>query len=77
MAKNKPPKGDNSAFLKHGADAYYEYAKSLDDAAKAEDKAKAQAGAGQDRGVVQGVPLGPQDAMRSSSDSSGTADPGG
>ena len=42
MAKNKPPKGDKSAYLKR-ADAYYEYAKSLDDAAKAEDKAKAQA----------------------------------
>ena len=42
LAKNKPPKGDNSAYLKR-ADAYYEYAKSLNDAAKAEDKAKAQA----------------------------------
>jgi cytochrome c556 len=41
LAKNKPPKGDNSAFKKR-ADAYYEYAKSLAAAAKAEDKAKAQ-----------------------------------
>ena len=41
LAKNKPPKGDKSAFKKR-ADAYYEYAKALDDAAKAEDKAKAQ-----------------------------------
>lgn len=41
LAKNKPPKGDNSAFKKR-ADAYYEYAKALDAAAKAEDKAKAQ-----------------------------------
>ena len=42
LAKNKPPKGDNSAYLKR-ADAYHEYAKSLNDAAKAKDKTKAQA----------------------------------
>ena len=42
LAKNKPPKGDNSAYLKR-ADAYYEYVKSLNAAAKAEDKTKAQA----------------------------------
>jgi cytochrome c556 len=41
LAKNQPPKGDNSAFKKR-ADAYYQYAKSLDDDAKAEDKAEAQ-----------------------------------
>ena len=42
LAKNEPPKGDKSAFVKL-ADAYYQNAKALDDAAKAEDKAKAQA----------------------------------
>ena len=41
LAKNQPPKGDKSAFDKRAKD-YYQYAKALDDAAKAEDKAKAQ-----------------------------------
>ncbi len=41
LAKNKPPKGTKSAFKKR-ANAYYQYAKDLDAAAKAEDKAKAQ-----------------------------------
>jgi cytochrome c556 len=41
LAKNQPPRGDKSAFDKR-ARAYYQYAKALDDAAKAEDKAKAQ-----------------------------------
>ena len=58
LAKNEPPRGDKSAFEKR-ADAYYQYAKALDDAAKAEDKAKAQVGAEQDRGLVQGLPRGP------------------
>jgi cytochrome c556 len=42
LAKNEPPRGDKSAF-EQLANAYYQNAKSLDDASKAEDKAKAQA----------------------------------
>ena len=42
LAKNKPPRGDKAAFEKL-ANAYHENAKALDAAAKAEDKAKAQA----------------------------------
>jgi cytochrome c556 len=42
LAKNTPPRGDKAGFEKH-ADAYYQNAKSLDDAVKAEDRAKAQA----------------------------------
>jgi cytochrome c556 len=41
LAKNKPPRGDRSAFEKR-ANAYHEAAKSLATAAKEEDKAKAQ-----------------------------------
>ena len=42
LAKNEPPRGERSAFEKR-AKAYYQYAESLDAAAKAKDKAKAQA----------------------------------
>ena len=42
LAENKPPRGDESAY-EQLAKAYYENAKSLDAAAKAEDKAGAQA----------------------------------
>jgi cytochrome c556 len=42
LAKNEPPRGDKAAFVEL-ADAYYQNAKALDDAAKAEGKAKAQA----------------------------------
>jgi cytochrome c556 len=42
LAKNEPPQGDKSAFVQL-ADAYYQNAKALDDAASSEDKAKAQA----------------------------------
>jgi cytochrome c556 len=42
LAKNTPPRGDKADFEKR-ADAYYQHAKSLDDATKAEDRAKAQA----------------------------------
>ena len=41
LAKNDPPKGGKSAFEKR-AKAYYQYAKSLNEAAKAKDKGKAQ-----------------------------------
>ena len=42
LSKNDPPRGEKADFVKL-ADAYYQNAKALDDAAKAEDKAKAQA----------------------------------
>lgn len=42
LSKNDPPRGEKSDFVKL-ANAYYEDAKALDDASKAEDKAKAQA----------------------------------
>jgi cytochrome c556 len=42
LGKNDPPRGDKAAYDKL-ANAYYENAKSLDDAAKAEDTAKAKA----------------------------------
>jgi hypothetical protein len=42
LAKNEPPRGDRSAF-EQLANAYYQNVKALDDGAKAEDKAKAQA----------------------------------
>jgi cytochrome c556 len=42
LAKNDPPRGEKADFEKRG-NVYYDTAKALDDAAKAEDKAKAQA----------------------------------
>ena len=42
MAKNDPPRGEKADFKKL-ADAYYENSKAMDDAAKKEDKSKAQA----------------------------------
>jgi cytochrome c556 len=42
LPENEPPKGDKSAYEKR-AEAYYENAKALDAAAKAEDKTGAQA----------------------------------
>jgi cytochrome c556 len=42
LEKNEPPRGDKADFEKL-AKAYYKNAKALDDAAKAEDKGKAQA----------------------------------
>lgn len=42
MAKNDPPKGDKAGY-EELAEAYYESSKKMDDAAKAEDKAAAQA----------------------------------
>jgi cytochrome c556 len=42
LAKNEPPRGDKSAFVQLG-DAYYQSAKALDTAAKAEDTAKVRA----------------------------------
>jgi cytochrome c556 len=42
LARKEPPRGDKSDFVEL-ADAYYQNAKALDDAAKAEGKAKAQA----------------------------------
>ena len=41
LAENKPPRGDEAAY-EQLANSYYENAKSLDAAAKAEDKASAQ-----------------------------------
>jgi cytochrome c556 len=42
LAENEPPRGDKSAY-EQLAGAYYENAKSLDAAARAEDRARAQA----------------------------------
>lgn len=42
LARNDPPRGEKADFEKR-ADGYYTSAKALDDAAKAEDKAKASA----------------------------------
>lgn len=42
LAKNDPPKGEKADFKKL-ADAYYENAKKMDDAAKKEDKTAAEA----------------------------------
>jgi cytochrome c556 len=42
LARNEPPQGDRSAFVQL-ADAYYQNAKALDDAAKAENRTKALA----------------------------------
>jgi hypothetical protein len=42
LARNEPPRGDRSAFERL-ASAYLESVRALDDAAKAEDKAQAQA----------------------------------
>ncbi|MDR3635872.1 MAG: cytochrome c [Isosphaeraceae bacterium] len=42
LAKNEPPRGDKAAYEKL-ANSYYENAKDLDNAAKAEDKDKSQA----------------------------------
>jgi hypothetical protein len=45
LARNEPPRGDTTAFVQL-ADAYYQNAKALDGAAKAEDNAKARAALG-------------------------------
>src|SRR5260370_2025306 len=42
LAKNEPPRGDKSAFERLAV-AYFQNAKALDDAAKSEDRQKAQA----------------------------------
>jgi hypothetical protein len=42
LAKNEPPRGEKAGFVRL-AKGYLDNAKALDDAAKAEDKAKAQA----------------------------------
>jgi hypothetical protein len=42
LAKGEPPRGEKTSFVKL-ANAYYENAKDLDDAAKKQDKAEAQA----------------------------------
>jgi cytochrome c556 len=42
LARNEPPRGDKSAFVQL-ADTYYQSAKALDAAAKAEDTARARA----------------------------------
>ena len=72
LAKNKPPKGTNSAFKKR-TDAYYQYAKGSRRRRQGRGQGQGGVGAEQDRGLVQGLPLSPQEVMRSSSDRTAAA----
>ena len=74
LAKNDPPQGEKSNYKKL-AEAYYDNAKAMDDAAKAENKQATPGGLHEGLDFVHGLPQGPQAKLTASRSAAGPPRP--